>query len=153
MANAPAYHSASYLERPLTDEEKLLAHQWSLDWQIAENERLFPTNEDADYPVDPVDVPNLLKDAGFEDVPPPPQPVPVGQSLSTGEIVTGEQTPGEQLASMVEFDEEAAKAEIETLNVDELQENLRELDKPVSGNKAELQERLLQALKEAHDAE
>lgn len=152
MSNAPAYHSNSYLERPLTDEEKLLAHQWSLDWQIAENERLFPTNKDADYPVEPVDVPNLLADAGFKDVPPPPQPVPVGQSLSTGEIIPSE-TPGETLAAMVEFDEDAAKTEIEGLDVDELKENLRELDKSVSGNKAELQARLLQALKEAHDAE
>lgn len=51
------------------------------------------------------------------------------------------------------FDTRAVRAEVKTLTNDELRDNLRELDEPVSGNQKELQDRLVKALKKAHEAE
>lgn len=51
------------------------------------------------------------------------------------------------------FDTRAVRAEVNELSVDELKDNLRELEEPVSGNKDELRDRLVKALKKAHEAE
>jgi hypothetical protein len=51
------------------------------------------------------------------------------------------------------FDTRAARKEVEELTVAELKDNLRDLDEPVSGNQKELQDRLVKALKKAHDEE
>lgn len=51
------------------------------------------------------------------------------------------------------FDTRAVRAEVKELNNDELKDNLRELGEPVSGNQKELQDRLVKALKKAHDEE
>lgn len=82
---------ADYLNRPLTDEEKRWCHEWSLDWQIEENERLFPTADDADYPRDEVTAAGLLANTGFKAPPLPADPHPVAQTIYTGPtVVEGE---------------------------------------------------------------
>jgi hypothetical protein len=205
MAKTTAYHSNTYLERALTDEEKLHLHNWSLDYQIQENERLFPTVEDADYPREAVDTKQVLSAAGLELVPPPPNPSPAGQPVLqyTGPLVVeGENDkppePGELATRVplprdhpltgviaedqglthdsvidatgigdsknqfpavvgegepVAWDEEAVWTEVCRLTVDELKDNLKDMEQPVSGNKDELRERLFNALRDAHEAE
>ncbi|QHB37435.1 hypothetical protein SEA_LEOPARD_28 [Mycobacterium phage Leopard] len=167
--------------RPLTKEEKVWLHQWSLDWVIEENERIHGKQGDGEPP----NVQAALEDAGFKAPPPPPGPTTVagqGTVLTGPVVVEGENdqppapgtigtrvelprdhpltaaiddsTPagGQQAAEADEWDAKAVRAEVNELTVDELKENLRELDEPVSGDKAELQKRLFNALKKAHEA-
>ena len=51
------------------------------------------------------------------------------------------------------FDTRAVRKEVNELTVDELKDNLRDLGEPVSGNRDELRDRLVKALKKAHDEE
>lgn len=96
---------------------------------------------------------------GENDVPPAPGsngtrvPLPRDHPL-TYEVEEGEQLPNSVVVATQEdtFDRDASWAEIQELNVEELKDNLKELDQPVSGSKKELQERLLNALEEAATA-
>lgn len=179
---------ADYINRPLTDDEKKWCHEWSLDYQVEENERLFPTNKDADYPRESVDTAQILADAGVEHTPPLVEPSAVGQrAMYSGPVVVeGENdvppAPGElatrvpmprdhPLTGLVEdaaaesvtaesvtvdddkWDGRAVRVEVNSLNVDDLKVNLRDLEEPVSGTKDELRDRLVKALKKAHDEE
>jgi len=81
---------ADFQDHKLSDEEKRHLHEWSLDWQIEENERLFG-DESKGYPREPVDTQQVLADAGIKAPPLPPPPSPAGQSMYTGPtVVEGE---------------------------------------------------------------
>ena len=155
--------------KPFTAEQIKYCHEWSLDYLIAENERRHG-QADVHSEGHPVDIQVALDRAEVEDVADPPQPTYVGAlgGVQQGPlIVEGETNEGRVplprdhpltqevvdgegdgiLSGDDDFDEEAAKAEIAELNVDELKAELHEFDEPVSGNKKELQERLLEAYK------
>lgn len=146
-----------YLERPLTDEEKLTVHQWSRDDIIETNERLFKQRKVHDAG-DPIDVKGALDKANLEVPDEPPGPTYVGSQGHVDQgpvVVEGEDSSGRaQLPRDHDFtvavqDEEPAEVEevdIDELTVDELKENLHELGESTSGNKAELQKRLKKAL-------
>jgi hypothetical protein len=166
-----------YENRPLSDEEKRYLHEWSRDDLVEINERLFGQSK-AHEKGQPVNVAAALRDAGVELVPAPNNPIAVaGRDFTQGPVVVegendvppGPGSGGTRVelprdhpltapidanlgeAETEEFDAKAVRAEINELTVEELKDNLRELDKPVDGNKAELQKRLFQALKEEHE--
>jgi hypothetical protein len=167
-----------YQSRALTDEEKRWLHEWSRDDLVEVNERLFNQTELHDAG-EPVNVRKALEDAGVEVPDEPPNPTYVGAMGSVQQgplIVEGEDNAGrvplprdheftvaveddaaeDDLVQETEegkFDTRAVRAEVKTLNNDELRDNLRELGEPVSGNQKELQDRLVKALKKAHDEE
>lgn len=117
-------------DKPLSDEDKLWLHKWGQDWKIEENERRF-AQSDTHLAGELVSVPDALADAGLEVPEPPVNPTP-------------QQAVSPQPES---FDEEAIRAEVEELTVAELRANLKDFGEPTDGVKAELQERLLAALR------
>lgn len=167
--------------KPFTAEQKQWAHEWGLDHLIEENERRHAQRKLHDNG-EPVDVRAALDKAGVEVPDAPPNPTYVGAMGSVQQgplIVEGEDNAGRvplprdhpatvafeddaaagdsavepQTTDEGKFDTRAVRAEVKTLSVDELKDNLRELDEPVSGNKDELQDRLVKALKKSHEAE
>lgn len=163
-----------YQSRALTADEKRWLHEWSRDDLIEVNERLFKQRELHDNG-EPVDVRKALDDAGVEVPDAPPNPTYVGAQGSVQQgplIVEGEDNAGrvplprdhaatvafedessETAVAGDEWDAKAVRAEVNSLNVDDLKDNLRGLEQPVSGTKEELQKRLYKALKDDHDAE
>lgn len=166
--------------KPLTDEEKVFLHGWSLDHEIALNERLHAQKKEA-AKGENIDVTGALEKAGLKVPSAPPPPSVPGQELYTGPVVVeGEndqpQEPGVSTGVVVplprdhpltavvddstsdadepeeKWDGRAVRAEVNELTVEELKENLRDLDEPVSGNQKELQDRLVKALKKNHEA-
>lgn len=164
--------------KPFTAEQKQWAHEWGLDHVIEENERRHAQRKVHDNG-EPIDVRKALDKAGVEVPDPPPNPTYVGAMGSVQQgplIVEGEDNAGRvplprdhpftvaveddaadgdltQETEEGKFDTRAVRAEVKTLNVEELKDNLRELGEPVSGNQKELQDRLVKALKKAHDEE
>lgn len=164
--------------KPLTDEQKRWLHEWSLDYEIEVNERLHKQAKTF-AKGEPVDVKAALDKAGVEPPHAPPNPTAPGQELYTGPVVvegendkppepgstgvvvplprdhplTGVVDDSAKSAGPEKFDTRAARAEVNELTVEELKDNLRDLEEPVSGNQKELQDRLVKALKKAHDEE
>lgn len=103
--------------RRLTAEERAYLTDWSMDWVIEENDRIHA---------------DLEAQSGAASAGDAASPEPV---VSVDDSDEGE-----------DIDPAALAAEIDELNVDELKAELRELDLPVSGNRAELRDRLLNAL-------
>lgn len=161
------------LDKPLSDADKLFLHERSQDYLIEENERKFAQRKLHDAG-EPIDVKGALEKAGVEPPDAPPNPSYVGAMGSVQQgplIVEGEDNAGRVPlprdhpltqevddgegtgipAAQDEWDGKSVRAEINTLTVDELKDNLRDLDEPVSGDKAELQKRLFAALKKANE--
>lgn len=123
-------------EKPLSDEDKQWLHAWSQDWRIEENERKFgKAEEHADGR--PVDVTQVLADAGVE--------VPEPQAQPVVQLTGGRDHP---LTGVVDDGGEEDAVDIDELNVDELKQHLHDLGQPTTGNKKELQERLAKALED-----
>jgi hypothetical protein len=158
--------------KPFTKEQRLWAHEWGLDHLIEENERRHEQRKVHDNG-EPIDVRKALDNAGVEVPDAPPNPTYVGAQGGVQQgplIVEGEDNAGRvplprdhpftvpvegepESVADGEWDAKAVRAEVNSLNVDDLKENLRELEQPVSGSKEELQKRLYKALKESHEAE
>lgn len=159
--------------KPFTDEEKRWCHEWGVDHLVEENERRHAQSDLHDEGK-PVDVRKAFADAGVQVPDPPPNPTYVGAMGSVQQgplIVEGEDNAGrvplprdhplqqeviegegDGLPSNVEpWDGRAVRAEVNTLTVDDLKDNLRGLDEAVSGTKDELRDRLVKALKRDHD--
>lgn len=123
-------------DKPLSDEDKLWLHQWGYDYKIVENEQRFAQASVHDSG-EPIDVVKVLAGAGLNT--PAPQPNPV---LPERFVPTGENTSVEAV-----FDEEAVKAEVHEMTVAELRDNIKDLGGEPEGNKAHLQEQLLELLR------
>jgi SAP domain len=69
-----------------------------------------------------------------------------------GPVVTAGATEAGHGEPVEEWDGRKVRAEVNSLSVEDLKANLRDFDEPVSGNKDELRDRLVKALKHDHDA-
>lgn len=133
--------------KPFTKEQKDYFHQWSMDWAIEENERLHK-QKDVHNEGGEVDLSKAIKHI---EVPDPPQ----NPTRADGSTVLVEDDgsiygKSDDAPAKGEF-EETLEDEVNAMTVDELKDNLRGLDEPVSGNKDELQARLIAAVRKSEE--
>lgn len=126
-------------DKPLSDEDKLWLHQWGYDYKIVENEQRFAQAKTHDAG-DPIDVSKVLVDAGLKEPVAQPNPILPSHVVPTGAV-------GQTAAPVSTFDEEAVKAEVFDMTVAELRDNIKELGGEPEGNKAHLQEQLIELLR------
>lgn len=124
-------------DKPLSDADKLWLHQWGYDYKIVENEQRFAQAKVHDVGA-PIDVAKVLVDAGLEKPVAPASPVLPEHIVPSG---------GETTSNAKGFDEEALRAEIADFTVAELRENIHELGGHPEGNKAGLQDQLIELLR------
>ena len=126
-------------DKPLSDADKLWLHEWGYDYKIVENEQRFAQAKIHDVGA-PIDVAKVLVDAGLEKPSVPTSPVLPEHAAPSG---------GETVSLSKVFDEEAIRAEIADFTVAELRENIHELGGHADGNKASLQDQLVELLRNA----
>jgi hypothetical protein len=140
-------------DKPLSTEDRAWLHEWSMDWRIAENDRKFSeTVQNISGPVITQNPDNAIANPRL------PHNFPE-EKVATGPVYpvanhpqiqqyanTVGQLPGTTVEPAPQPEPEAV--DIEDLTVDELKSELKNLDQPVTGNKAELQDRLTKALED-----
>lgn len=126
-------------EKPLSEDDKAWLRDRSRGYEVDENERQF--SDDPDAPVVPEQewTPgNRPAAESFEEPGPNPRQVPFPVGVD-GEHINRTAGDGEEAVEEVDP---------EDLTVDELKDELRQRDLPVSGNHAELVKRVKKALKD-----
>lgn len=134
--------------KPFTKEQIEYFHAWSMDWAIEENLRVHGQAE-AHGEGGEVDISGALADAGINPPEAPPNPVPVGQGNVDEPVLDAivDDAPVGDDGQPLTLQEQ-----VESLTVDELKANLKDLGEPVSGNKDDLQARLIAAVEKSEAA-
>jgi hypothetical protein len=123
-------------EKPLSDEDKEWLHEMSMDWRIEENDRRFDKEYQESEGYRPEEDAN--KSASV-----PRQPA----NFATDQFATGPVYPVVESVNAAPATQEVVEeVDVEELTVEELKDELRGLDQPTTGTKAELQKRLTKAL-------
>jgi hypothetical protein len=133
-------------DKPLSDEDKLWLHQWGYDYKIVENEQRFAQAKVHDAGL-PINVAGVLADAGIKVPVPQPNPAIPARFAPTGVATVAEVVESAPEAS--EFNEAALRVDIAELTVAELKEEIKELGGEPEGNKAHLQDQLVELLRNA----
>lgn len=131
--------------KPFTKEQVAYFHAWSMDWAIEENQRIHK-QADVHASGGQVDISGVLAKAGVKPSDPPANPVPVGQGNVDEGVLDAivDDAPVGDDGQPLTLEEQVA-----SLTVDELKANLKDLGEPVSGNKDELQARLIAAVEKS----
>jgi hypothetical protein len=130
-------------DKPLSDEDKEWLHGWSQDYLIDENARKFDKayqkSTGPEIPRIEVNAPAAPRD---------PRDFP-NDKVATGPVYPTDVNAG-QVQQYADTSSKPVEEEVDIndLTVDELKDELRKLDEPVSGTKDELVKRLSKALED-----